>query len=82
MSWANAPAATQSFFLHMHDLDLARNKTTDDQAHWVLWNLPAATTGLPEGAERVAAPTAVSDQRHRACIAVRRRHRPSPPLCI
>src|SRR5246127_4313536 len=35
MHWANAPAGTQSFFLHMHDLDLARNKTTDDQAHWV-----------------------------------------------
>jgi len=28
MNWANAPAGTQSFFLHMHDLDLARNKTT------------------------------------------------------
>ena len=26
MNWANAPAGTQSFFLHMHDLDLARNK--------------------------------------------------------
>jgi len=49
MSWANVPAGTQSFFLHMHDLDLARNKTTDDQAHWVLWNLPATLTGLPEG---------------------------------
>ena len=23
----------QSFFLHIHDMDLARNKTTDDQAH-------------------------------------------------
>jgi Raf kinase inhibitor-like YbhB/YbcL family protein len=44
-----SPAGTQSFFLHMHDLDLARNKTTDDQAHWVLWNIPATTTGLPEG---------------------------------
>src|SRR6266567_6387183 len=49
MSWSNAPAGTQSFFLHMHDLDLARNKTTDDQPHWVLWNIPAAATGLPEG---------------------------------
>ena len=49
MSWANAPAGTQSFFLHFHDLDLARNKTTDDQAHWVLWNVPATATGLPEG---------------------------------
>jgi Raf kinase inhibitor-like YbhB/YbcL family protein len=49
MSWANAPVGTQSFFLHMHDMDLARNKTTDDQAHWVFWNIPAATTSLPEG---------------------------------
>jgi Raf kinase inhibitor-like YbhB/YbcL family protein len=49
MGWANAPAGTQSFFLNMHDMDLARNKTTDDQAHWVLWNIPATTTGLPEG---------------------------------
>ncbi len=49
MSWANVPAGTQSFFLNMHDMDLARNKTTDDQAHWVLWNIPAMATGLPEG---------------------------------
>src|SRR5438105_13969001 len=49
MSWANVPAGTQSFFLHMHDMDLARNKTTDDQAHWVVWNIPATATGLPEG---------------------------------
>ena len=49
MSWTNAPAGTQSFFLHMHDLDVSRNKTSDDQAHWVLWNIPASATGLPEG---------------------------------
>ena len=49
IAWTNAPAATQSFFLHMHDMDLARNKTTDDQPHWVVWNIPATATGLPEG---------------------------------
>src|SRR5260370_6053783 len=49
MNWANVPVGTQSFFLHMHDMDLARNKTTDDQAHWVLWHIPATATGLPEG---------------------------------
>jgi Raf kinase inhibitor-like YbhB/YbcL family protein len=49
MSWTNVPAGTQSFFLHMHDLDVVRNKTTDDQAHWVFWNIPATATGLPEG---------------------------------
>jgi Raf kinase inhibitor-like YbhB/YbcL family protein len=49
MTWANVPAGTQSLFLNMHDMDLARNKTTDDQAHWVLWNIPATAAGLPEG---------------------------------
>ena len=49
MQWSNAPAATQSFVLHMHDMDLARNKTTDDQVHWVVWNIPASVTGFPEG---------------------------------
>ena len=49
MSWANAPAGTQSFVLNMHDMDVARNRTTDDQAHWVVWNIPATATGLPEG---------------------------------
>jgi Raf kinase inhibitor-like YbhB/YbcL family protein len=52
--WANAPAGTQSFFLHMHDMDVARNKTTDDQAHWVVWNIPATATGLPEGVPKGA----------------------------
>jgi len=49
INWANAPAGTQSFVLNMHDMDLARNKTTDDQAHWVVWNIPASAAGLPEG---------------------------------
>ena len=49
ISWTNAPAGTQSFFLNMRDMDVARNKTTDDQAHWVVWNIPATATGLPEG---------------------------------
>jgi Raf kinase inhibitor-like YbhB/YbcL family protein len=49
VSWTNVPAGTQSFFLNMHDMDVARNKTTDDQAHWVVWNIPATATGLPEG---------------------------------
>jgi Raf kinase inhibitor-like YbhB/YbcL family protein len=52
ISWANAPAGTQSFVLNMRDLDVARNKTTDDQAHWVVWNIPATSTGLPEGVPR------------------------------
>jgi len=49
MAWADAPAATQSFVLHMHDMEGARNKTSDDQLHWLVWNIPATTRGLPEG---------------------------------
>lgn len=49
ITWANAPAGTQSFFLNMHDMDVVRNKTSDDQAHWVVWNIPGTEKGLPEG---------------------------------
>ena len=49
LTWTNAPAATQSFVLHMHDMEGARNKTTEDQLHWLVWNIPATTTTLPQG---------------------------------
>jgi len=49
LAWANAPAGTQSFVLHMHDMEGARNKTTEDQLHWLVWNIPATARGLPEG---------------------------------
>lgn len=52
ISWTNTPPGTRSFVLNMRDLDVVRNRTTDDQAHWVVWNLPATTTGLPEGVPR------------------------------
>jgi Raf kinase inhibitor-like YbhB/YbcL family protein len=54
ISWTNVPAGTQSFMLNMHDMDVARNRTTDDQAHWVVWNIPATATGLPEGVPKGA----------------------------
>ena len=54
ITWTNAPAGTQSFVLNMHDMEVARNKTTDDQAHWVVWNIPASATGLPEGVPKGA----------------------------
>ncbi len=52
IAWANPPAGTVSFVLHMHDMDVARNRTTDDQAHWLVWNIPGTATGLPEGVPR------------------------------
>ena len=52
ITWSNPPAGTQSFVLHMHDMDLARNRTTDDQVHWVVWNIPPTATGIAEGAPK------------------------------
>src|SRR5580704_10667705 len=49
LTWTNVPPGTQSFVLHMHDPDVARNKTSDDQLHWIVWNIPGTATGLPEG---------------------------------
>jgi Raf kinase inhibitor-like YbhB/YbcL family protein len=54
LTWTNTPPGTQSFVLHMHDMDVARNRTTDDQVHWVVWNIPATATGLPEGVPKGA----------------------------
>ena len=52
LRWTNIPAGTQSFLLHMHDIDFTRNKTTDDQVHWLVWNIPASATGMAEGLPR------------------------------
>jgi len=49
LSWSNVPEGTQSFVLHMRDPDVARNRTTEDQVHWLVWNIPGTATGLPEG---------------------------------
>jgi Raf kinase inhibitor-like YbhB/YbcL family protein len=49
LTWANVPPNTASFVLHMRDPDVARNKTTEDQIHWLVWNIPGTATGLPEG---------------------------------
>jgi Raf kinase inhibitor-like YbhB/YbcL family protein len=49
ITWINTPPGTVTFLLHMHDMDVSRNHTTDDQLHWLVWNIPGAATGLPEG---------------------------------
>lgn len=49
LTWTNVPSGTVTFLLHLHDLDVSRNHTTDDQLHWIVWNIPGTATGLPEG---------------------------------
>jgi Raf kinase inhibitor-like YbhB/YbcL family protein len=49
LSWINTPPGTVTFLVHMHDMDNARNKTMEDQLHWMVWNIPGSATSLPEG---------------------------------
>jgi len=49
LTWTNTPPGTQTFVLNMRDPDVARNKTSEDQVHWIVWNIPGTATGLPEG---------------------------------
>src|SRR5262249_44911759 len=49
ITWASAPPGTVTFLLHMHDMEVARNHTTDDQVHWLVWNIPGSASELPEG---------------------------------
>jgi Raf kinase inhibitor-like YbhB/YbcL family protein len=48
LRWTRAPAATQSFALIVDDPDAPAGTWV----HWVLYNLPANTTELPEGTEK------------------------------
>lgn len=47
LSWTNAPKDTQSFALMMFDPDAP---TGSGWWHWVVYNIPAATTSLPADA--------------------------------
>ena len=49
LTWTNAPAGTQSFVLHFHDPEVALQNTTNDQVHWLVWNIPATTMSFAEG---------------------------------
>lgn len=50
--WANAPVGTASFVFLMRDLDGAVSGGTDDNLHWLVWNIPAAAFGLAENVPR------------------------------
>jgi Raf kinase inhibitor-like YbhB/YbcL family protein len=44
LSWAGAPAGTASFAVTCYDPDAPRGWW-----HWMVYDIPAATTGIPEG---------------------------------
>jgi len=48
LQWVNAPPTVVTFVLIMHDLDVALQRKSEDNLHWMLFNIPASTTSLPE----------------------------------
>jgi Raf kinase inhibitor-like YbhB/YbcL family protein len=46
LTWTNPPAGTKSFALMVHDPDAP---TGSGWWHWVVYNIPATTTAIPEG---------------------------------
>lgn len=49
LTWSGVPAGTASFVLIVHDIDAPAGNGLDDLLHWMVWNIPAASTSLPEG---------------------------------
>lgn len=50
LKWTQVPPGTQSFVLLVHDPEPVLNKGSKmDITHWLIWNIPGTSTGLPEG---------------------------------
>jgi hypothetical protein len=48
LAWTGVPEGVMSFVLVVHDVDAAIGNGTDDLLQWMLWNIPATATSLPE----------------------------------
>jgi Raf kinase inhibitor-like YbhB/YbcL family protein len=49
LRWSNVPAGTVTFVVNMLDPDVAQQRGTETQPHWIVWNIPGTATGLAEG---------------------------------
>ncbi len=47
--FSGAPEGTVSYAIIFHDLDVSIGGNTGDVLHWIVWNIPAAGGGIPEG---------------------------------
>ena len=56
LSWSGAPDDVVSYVLVVRDLDAVTSAAGDDMLHWLVWNIPGATTSLPEGVPSGNAP--------------------------
>lgn len=52
LAWTGGQAGAASYAVVMRD------QTLNDAFHWVIWDIPAGTTSLPENVARVATPAA------------------------
>ncbi len=49
LQWSDVPAGSLSLTLILHDLEPRPAKGVEDFLHWMLWNIPATASQLPEG---------------------------------
>ena len=49
LKWTDAPRGTVSFTLIVHDMEPRPRKGVDDILHWMVWDMPATASVLPEG---------------------------------
>jgi Raf kinase inhibitor-like YbhB/YbcL family protein len=54
LEWVNVPANTVSFALIMHDPDATQKHHSDDNLHWMAFNIPGTARSLPENVPAVA----------------------------
>lgn len=54
LHWANPPKGTVTFVMLLHDPDAHIRNATTDITHWLVFNIPAEATGLPESVPQEA----------------------------
>jgi len=65
LAWSGAPAGTKTFALIVDDPDAPDPKAPRmTWVHWVLYNLPATATALPEGVKPAALPAGTREGRN------------------
>lgn len=47
--WMQPPRGTVSFALIVHDMEPRPRKGVEDILHWMVWNMPAIASALPQG---------------------------------
>src|ERR1700722_9338736 len=54
LDWIKVPPGTVTFALVLHDPDTALQKKTTEVLHWMIFNIPGTSKGLPGGVPATA----------------------------